>query len=66
MHYNPNQLNYNPIFSKDELDTLENINQSLSLQSFLKNKNLIEKVESILDYYEKADFEKSKEFFIRR
>jgi len=43
MHYNPEQLNYNPIFSEDELEILENINQKLSLQSFLENKNLVEK-----------------------
>ncbi len=43
MNYNPDRLNYTPIFTKDELNILENINQNISLDKFLKNKNLVEK-----------------------
>ena len=43
MHYNPSFLDYKPIFSKDELSLLEQINQELSLDIFLHNHNLIEK-----------------------
>lgn len=43
MHYNPSYLDFKPIFSKDELLLLEQINQELSLDIFLHNQNLIEK-----------------------
>lgn len=43
MIYNPNHLQYKPIFTQDELITLEDINKNISLESFLKNKNLVEK-----------------------
>ena len=43
MNYNPAFLEYKLIFTDDELDTLESINQNISLEKFLKNKNLIEK-----------------------
>jgi len=43
MTFNPKLLEYKPIFSKDELKTLEDINQTISLELFLKNKNLVEK-----------------------
>jgi len=43
MTYNPDFLNYTPIFTQNELELLESINSNLSLESFLKNKNLVEK-----------------------
>lgn len=43
MTYNPDFLNYTPIFTQNELELLERINSNLSLESFLKNKNLVEK-----------------------
>ena len=43
MIYNPNHLEYKPIFTQNELITLEDINKNISLESFLKNKNLVEK-----------------------
>jgi len=43
VNYNPVFLEYKPIFTDDELDTLESINQNISLEKFLKNKNLVEK-----------------------
>ena len=43
MIYNPNHLEHKPIFTQDELITLEDINKNISLESFLNNKNLVEK-----------------------
>lgn len=43
MIYNPNYLQYKPIFTKEELIMLEDINRTISLEKFLKNKNLVEK-----------------------
>ncbi len=43
MNYNPDFLNYTPIFTQNELEILESINSNLTLESFLKNKNLVEK-----------------------
>ena len=43
MNYNPDFLEYSPLFSQEELHILETINQNLSLEKFLKNKNLVEK-----------------------
>ncbi len=43
MNYNPDFLNYAPIFTQNELELLENINATLSIEVFLKNKNLVEK-----------------------
>jgi len=43
MIFNPSFLEYKPIFSQKELTILEDINKNISLKSFLKNKNLVEK-----------------------
>ena len=43
MIYNPNHLEHKPIFTQEERITLEDINRKISLESFLKNKNLVEK-----------------------
>jgi Fic family protein len=43
MNFNSNFLNYKPIFTQEETKKLESINQTLSLEAFLDNKNLIEK-----------------------
>lgn len=43
MNYNPDFLSYTPIFTQNELEILESINSNLSLETFLKNKNLVEK-----------------------
>ncbi|MFP4486328.1 MAG: Fic family protein [Campylobacterales bacterium] len=43
MHYNPDFLIYKPIFTSDELVQLESISATISLEDFLKNKNLVEK-----------------------
>jgi len=43
MNFNPNFLEYKPIFTKNELKILEDINKTITLEIFLKNKNLVEK-----------------------
>jgi len=43
MTYDFNRLETTTFFTQDELNILETINQNISLQSFLKNKNLVEK-----------------------
>ena len=43
MNYNPNTLNYKPIFTKEETKILDNINQTLSLKKFLATKDLVAK-----------------------
>ncbi len=43
MHYNPDFLECKPIFTAIELERLEKINSNLTLETFLKNKNLVEK-----------------------
>lgn len=43
MNFNPDFLNYTPIFSKDETAILDDVNRRLSLKEFIKNKNLVEK-----------------------
>jgi len=43
MNFNPAFLDYKPIFNQDELKILEDINQTISLEFFLNNKNLVEK-----------------------
>ncbi len=43
MNYNPNNLTYKPIFTKDEIKTLDKINKTLSLEKFLSTQNLVEK-----------------------
>lgn len=43
MNYNPDNLTYKPIFTKEETKQLDKINQTLSLAEFLSTQNLIEK-----------------------
>lgn len=43
MKYNPDFLNNTSIFSQDEINRLEEINNNLTLNSFLNNKNLTQK-----------------------
>ena len=43
MNFNSDFLNYKPIFTPEETKKLESINQTLSLEAFLQNKNLVEK-----------------------
>ena len=43
MIYNPDHLEHKPLFTQEERITLEDINRKISLESFLKNKNLVEK-----------------------
>jgi Fic family protein len=43
MNYNKNHLNYKPIFTKEEIKKLDKINETLSLEKFLANDNLIDK-----------------------
>jgi len=43
MKYNPNNLTYKPIFTKEETTQLDNINQTLSLKKFLATRDLVEK-----------------------
>ena len=43
MNFNPAFLEYKPIFTQEELNILEEINKNISLELFLKNKNLTEK-----------------------
>ena len=43
MQYNPDNLNYKLIFTRAETDTLEKMNNSFSLETFLASKNLVEK-----------------------
>jgi len=43
MNYNPDFLDFKPIFTATELELLEKINSNLSLETFMKNKNLVEK-----------------------
>lgn len=43
MSYNPDFLEYKPIFDATELEFLDGINIRFSLDNFLKNKNLVEK-----------------------
>lgn len=43
MRYNPDFLDYRPIFTAEESHTLDAINRHLSLETFLQNKNLVEK-----------------------
>ncbi len=43
MNFNADFLTYKPIFDPKELEILESINQTLSLQEFRKNRNLVEK-----------------------
>ena len=43
MNFNSHFLNYKPIFSQEETKKLESINQTLSLEAFLENRNLVEK-----------------------
>jgi len=43
MNFNADFLTYKPIFEPKELEILESINQTLSLQEFRKNRNLINK-----------------------
>lgn len=43
MTYNPNFIEYKPIFTKDEIKFLDDFNQLLPLKEFLKNRNLVDK-----------------------
>lgn len=43
MNFDSDFLIYKPIFTTDEIEILEEINQTLSLEEFLKNRNLVEK-----------------------
>lgn len=43
MDYNKNYLTYKPIFTKEEINRVESINQTLSLEKFLSIQNLVEK-----------------------
>jgi len=43
MKYNPNTLNYKPIFTKEETKQLDKINETLSLKKFLATKDLVAK-----------------------
>ncbi len=43
MNYNPNNLIYKPIFTKEESERLDKINQTLSLKKFLATQDLVEK-----------------------
>ena len=43
MNYNPNNLNYKPIFSQEETKALDKMNANFSLKDFLSSQNLVEK-----------------------
>lgn len=43
MNYNPNNLLYKPIFTQEEIELLDKLNQTLSLEKFLSTQNLVEK-----------------------
>jgi len=43
MNFNADFLTYKPIFEPKEIEILDSINQTLSLQEFRKNRNLIDK-----------------------
>jgi Fic family protein len=43
MNYNPNFLDYKPIFTLKETELLEDVNRTISLDEFMKNRNLVEK-----------------------
>jgi len=43
MNYNPTHLEYKPIFNNSEIKKLEEINHDITLDTFLKNKNFVEK-----------------------
>jgi len=43
MYYNPDTLNYKPIFTQAETDALDKMNSTFSLKTFLASQNLVEK-----------------------
>ncbi len=43
MKYNPNNLTYKPVFTKQETAQLDKFNQTLSLKKFLATRDLVEK-----------------------
>lgn len=43
MNYNSDNLIYKPIFTQEEIELLDKLNQTLSLKKFLSTQNLVEK-----------------------